>query len=87
MNFSLFARSLKNLLPSFASPVWEFRRPKLLGEVSRTQLTELGSQAGPVLNVNFTKDPRLEEEGSCLLGLWEVRVDHCSRSLPDGKRK
>jgi hypothetical protein len=69
--------------------VGEFRRPKLLGEVSGIQLTELGSQTGPVLNVNFTKDPALglEEGGSALLRLWEVRVAHCSRSVQMAKEK
>lgn len=59
MNFSLFTRCLKNFLPSFPCPVGELRRPKFLGEVSGIQLTELGSRTGPVLNVNFTKDPAL----------------------------
>lgn len=63
----------------------EFRRPKLLGEVSGIQLTELGSQTGLVLNVNFTKDPALglEEGGvgfASVMGskggsLLEVRAD------------
>jgi len=64
MNFSLCTRCLKNFLPSFPCPVGEFRRPKLLGEVSGIQLTELGSQTGPVMYLNFTKDPALGlEEG------------------------
>jgi hypothetical protein len=80
---------MKNVLPSFPCPVGEFRRPKLLGEVSGIQLTELGSQTGPVLNVNFTKDPflGLAEGGVGFASVMGSKGGSLLELRADGRRK
>jgi hypothetical protein len=60
-----------------------------MGEVSGIQLTELGSQTGPVLNVNFTKDPALglEEGGVGFTSVMGSKGGSLLEVLADGKRK
>jgi len=59
-----------------------------MGEVSGIQLTELGSQTGPVLNVKFTKDPALglEEGGVGFTSVMGSKGGSLLEVRADGKR-